>query len=285
MAETTPERGTLTELQRSIRELFRIVVPGAYIVGLLSFLSAEHPLVMLISQTTLNQVLAVFFAGLVGYALRVHERWWPYCIWFERERKRLNDAIVTITTEDIGVDHVDLYKYFLETRALDLKDRVHYFSSFYYMLCELSMFSFIALVAVTICHLAECRPYKLDVIATLGKEVIDARSLILVAAILQIALLGGLGGIRGRIATYAAPVPVLLTAIALGWLVYARISDGKTDLVLAVLRDSRTYALGLATLVFATLGTKQWRAVVGEQIFLVRDRRKQLTEIAGAHRK
>src|SRR5438046_1772606 len=93
MADTGSEPKSLTELQRSIRELFRIFVPGAYALLLLQLLTPGTPALTRFEQSTLAQGIAIFFAGLFGYALRAHERWWPYFLWFESERVRLDNAI------------------------------------------------------------------------------------------------------------------------------------------------------------------------------------------------
>ena len=161
-------RKALSELELGIRELFRIVVPGVYGTLLIVLLAPESELAKFIGKSIGAGLGSSFFLGLFGYALRPHERWAPYFLTFEKHRIKLNDEIIRVVAASPAVpevevalvpiqhqspDHVALYKVFLECKAVDVKDRIHYFSSFYYMLVELSFFSWVAAFWVTAAYL------------------------------------------------------------------------------------------------------------------------------------
>lgn len=160
------EKKIFSDVELGIRELFRIIVPGAYGVILILLFAPQSSAATFVGRSLGFGVSSSFFLGLFGYALRPHERWAPYFLHFEKYRVQLNEEITRILTTAPVVrevenvlpparnvhesrDHVALYKLFLESKAADLRDRVHYFSSFYYMLIELSLFSWLVAFWIT----------------------------------------------------------------------------------------------------------------------------------------
>src|SRR5437879_1772386 len=130
-----------SELIIGVRELFRIVVPGAYALTLLQWLSAGQIAQSTGEGQTLARIVLSVLAGLLAYGLQVHEKWFPYSYVFNQYREQLNQTIISTANVDPSKDYVNQYKYFLETRAHSIKERIHYFSSFYYMLDEMSLIS------------------------------------------------------------------------------------------------------------------------------------------------
>lgn len=89
----------LSDLDLGIRELFRIVIPGAYAVLLILLLAPESSAAKFASRNAGLGIGASFFLGLLGYALRPHERWAPYFLHFESYRVKLNDEITRIISD------------------------------------------------------------------------------------------------------------------------------------------------------------------------------------------
>ncbi len=288
-ADATDGKATFSELQLGIRELFRILVPGAYLVGLLQFLAPQSSLVTKMSASTLSQVAAMFFLGVFGYALRVHEKWWPYFRTFERQRKLLNQQIVKVIGGESTIDQVNLYKYFLETEATDLKDRIHYFSSFYYMLTELSLFSIGSALGLAFSALSGCYLLQFRSVQAAPPGTFTASLLVIAAAAVQVFLLFGLAGIRNpgtpnegireRLPVLLAHLPPLLIAIAIAVLMFSLWTHGLKGSVLDVLGDYRVWAFAILGFVFYRLAAKQWSAIIGEQVVLVTHRADALVQI------
>lgn len=122
------------------RELFRILVPGFYAAGLIRLIGAPFERVKEFSSEGMEKLAISIALGLVLYAARVHEKVPGYRGFYKTELNKLNSEISRVTKKDR--DHTYEYKYFLETRvSAGLRDRIHYFSSFYYMLCAMSLSS------------------------------------------------------------------------------------------------------------------------------------------------
>src|SRR5438876_3729299 len=144
----------LSELNLGIRELFRVLIPGAYTVIVFQWLRAnvDSPLdyasVASGEMRTFWLVGVSTIVGLIAYGLQVHEKWAPYCDVFDHYRQRLNNAVREATAAKEAKNYVNEYKYFLETDGRHYKDRIHYFSSFYYMLDELSLISALGALAI-----------------------------------------------------------------------------------------------------------------------------------------
>ena len=65
-AMNSMEGRSFSELQLGIRELFRVVVPGAYVIVLFKFLTRETEFYVTASGSTLSLVIAEFFSGLLA---------------------------------------------------------------------------------------------------------------------------------------------------------------------------------------------------------------------------
>jgi hypothetical protein len=166
-----------SELSIGIRELFRIVIPGAYVLILFEWLTAGRIDQSAGEGRTLARVAFSALAGLIAYGFQVHEKWLPYRDVFKKDVTRLTNAIVEAANCDRSRDLRKEYKYFLETRAPLVKERIHYFSSFYYMLDEMSLISAIAAL-ILVCQffhsLNPDRPISTySVVAALGLQVIE----------------------------------------------------------------------------------------------------------------
>jgi hypothetical protein len=142
MGSANPEESPgWNSLSLSFRELFRILVPGTFMFFLLRLLSPVAAPAWL-SETAAGMLGSVFFLGSLVYALRVHELVWPYSVEFRRLVKNLNDCVAEASNGNKTADQKDLYKYFIESRVpAPLRERIHYFSSFYYMLTSISFLS------------------------------------------------------------------------------------------------------------------------------------------------
>ncbi len=262
----------LSELQLGIRELFRILVPGAYVMALLVLFAPQTKIVILAEKGTARLVVASLFFGLAGYAARIHERSFPYFKVFEKWRNKLNDAIIATTGRGQGTDNVDVYKYFLETTGSGLRERIHYFSSFYYMLVELSFISFIAGLYLVDSKLYPIASSRCEAVSCFGVMCL------LLAMVGQVLLLSGLSGIRERrdfILSVFPPCLALVGTVALvivaGWPSF-RFSFVENYNVLVFI------SLGFA---FERLGAKHWKQIIGEQVVLVRYRAEELKVISG----
>lgn len=269
---TEKQNDKLSELQLGIRELFRILVPGAYVMALLALFAPQNAIVQLVEKGTLNLLVASLFLGLVGYALRVHERCFPYFLVFDKHRKPLNDAIIETISAEEGKDNVDLYKYFLETCDSPLRSRVHYFSSFYYMLVELSFISGVS----AIYFLVECLRKDTSVVS--GFLADAAFGGILLGIVIQVLLLCGLHGLRKK------EMPVIL-AVAPGLLLTGGIITlssiaGWPNFLACFTRDYLVPTFFLLAFAFERLGANHWNQIISEQIIFVRHQSKYLLEIA-----
>ena len=287
MPAARPEGGPLSELQLGIRELFRILVPGAYALTLLYLLTPAARLTIQIQASNVNQLIAVFFLGLFGYALRVHERWWPYFPSFDRHRATLDRSIEQVLGRRLAADHVHYYKYFLETRGTSIKDRVHYFSSFYYMLAELSLISLLAAVLLFCQTLTDGYLFALRSFSTAPCGTATASGLLICAAVIQTSLLLDTSGLRvkpttwrDRLKKWLALLPAALTGAAVLTLVLARVTCERSVLLWIGVVDPRVWSFAVLSIALARLGAKQWAAIINEQVVFVRDRSADLRELA-----
>jgi hypothetical protein len=249
-------------LNLSFRELFRIFVPGVYAVALLEWLAPKAELTQFVTQRVIDTLVASFFLGLIGAGLQVHEKWYPYTLDFEKWRIKLNKELGG------GPDQVDRYKYFLETRGEKIKDRIHYFSSFYYMLVELSLFSFAAAICLTHSFIESLR-------SDLGFWVWVLRVLIVVALVLQLLLPSSLREKKGAVSKLKFVPLLLLTLWAtlhllLNWHSLYRAWPSAIQKVLYLLA---------AAYIFSRLGVKYWKSVIGEQIIFVREKSNEIEKL------
>ena len=141
-----------------IREFFRILVPGLMAVA---YVRVEFPSFLLLWDGTASFVYILilsFFVGLVVYVSQAYQRFWPWRNVYHQNIGRLSREVGVALggTPPLLSDvyHAE-YKYFLETRVdRNFTERVHYFTSFYYLLAEISqlfaLFAGIEFVLVTV---------------------------------------------------------------------------------------------------------------------------------------
>jgi hypothetical protein len=189
---------------------------------------------------------------------------------------------------------VGAYKYFLETEAGQLKDRVHYFSSFYYMLVALSLVSAGGAAALTLMQLSANHLFRFRILQSSPPGTFTASVLVLAAAAVQLYTLRGLSSIRlqgtgsqeaeaqarERRAELISSAPLVLLLFALAWLTGAQIAGSQYLLLIAAVTDYRMWVLVTLAVVFERLGSKQWAAIIREQVVLVNDRAEAMRRIA-----
>ncbi len=273
------DAGQFSELSIGVRELFRIVVPGAYALVLLEWLSREEVALVGGEGKTLSYIALSVLAGLIAYGLQVHEKWFPYTEVFRHNRDRLNRRIVEVAQVQDSKDYVYEYKYFLETSA-DIRDRIHYFSSFYYMLDEMSLISVVAAVGLIARFFDELHS---------GNPI--STYFVLVALVWQ------LGGFyRGR-REKPRDAPSYGFELLGRWLcswIGIVVAWFLWNVGLAILSnhlwprgpvyqvDWRFWALMAAAVIFERLGAKQWKSIINEQMVLVRDKKDHLKKVMDA---
>jgi hypothetical protein len=283
MGEEEIEAGSFSELNLGIRELFRVVVPGAYAVVLWAWLGSENTRQSLGESHNLASIAISILVGLLAYGLQVHERWWPYDLVFDKHRKSLNDAVAATVNADNTDNYVSEYKYFLETYAQQMKDRIHYFSSFYYMLDEMSLISAVAAV-VLICNF----------FSSLNPGWPISTYFVVLAFVLQIASLyltvGD--GLKGASPT-ARTLRWQVYALKRGWIAITGIWLVWNFVMSIFLHhiwprgpfygvDSRFWVLIAAVCIFERLAAKQWKSIIKEQVTLVKEKRDDLRKVLGA---
>lgn len=254
----------IKELELGVRELFRILVPGGYALGLAQLIAPTDHLTEALTRNTASGITAAFFIGLIGYALRAHERWFPYYMYFEKQRAALNNEIADVASVPSAKDNVDCYKYFLETNSDGLNERIHYFSSFYYMLVELSLISTLAAYSISAFCLFQAT-YSIS-----PKLSIFSISLILLAIAIQLVAQFPLSGVKTKRTKAFLKIEVIAAILALLLMTSASFIHGA--LSLAAFYKSRAIAVPPLIIVgylFWRLGEKHWRQVIGEQIVLV----------------
>lgn len=143
-------------LNLGFREVFRIVIPGAYGLGWLYALLGERANWLLSSSAV--SIGAAVVVGVGAYALLPHSlplgplnRWWPYARLRKKHIGELSDAIARVLEVGDEADHrsrdafKNLYKYFVATGVREeVANRIHYTTSLVYMLEELSFISLLA---------------------------------------------------------------------------------------------------------------------------------------------
>ena len=252
----------LSELHLGVRELFRILIPGFYAVALVESLAPHSDLAGFTSSAIHKGLIAALFLGLLAYGLQVHEKWFPFNIGFEQWRLRLNHELGG------GSDRVHEYKYFLETSAPGIKDRIHYFSSFYYMLIELSLLSAVAALALV-----------LNIVNVLGCLSKLTLLLFVFGISVQLSALyfpkrSDRGKTLDRIFQYG---PVGLLALGLlSAFITSELQGKSCPSALSMALDWRLPCLFVAALVFERLGTRHWESVIKEQIVLVKHKSEDI---------
>jgi hypothetical protein len=256
------ENKAFQSLNLSFRELFRIFVPGVYAVALLGWLAPKAELTQFVTTGVIDTLVTSFFLGLIGVGLQVHEKWYPYTRDFEKWRILLNHELGG------GPDQVYRYKYILETLGEGIKDRIHYFSSFYYMLVELSLFSFAAVLFLAHSFIESLR-------SDLGFWIWVLRMLIVVAFIVQLFLLSSFREMKGAISKLKF-VPLLLVTL---WVVLLLILSWRALHTAWPFPLKKIIVLLVATYVFYRLSTKYWKSVIMEQIIFVREKASEIKKI------
>lgn len=266
------EERILKELELGVRELFRIFVPGAYAVALLQLLMPDAKLSKVIAGRTTSGILAAFFLGIIGYALRAHERWFPYYLRFEEYRLRLKSEIDKVIGSKDQADNVATYKYFLETHATNVNDRIHYFTSFYYMLVELSLFSGLAGFFVVLDWL------RAGTQQTHPRARLIGTAFVGVAIFLQLLVQVGLRSVRTtrtKMVLYAELIIGLVGPMIVFFAWYCGGSLNSSDI--SKLGWAPVVLVGIAYL-FWRLGEKHWEQIVDEQLVLVNVKAQSLIE-------
>jgi hypothetical protein len=278
--ETETGTGTFSDLSIGIRELFRIVVPGTYAVLLFEWLTAGK-FEISGEGRTLTRIAVTVLVGLIAYGLQVHEKWFPYNVVFERGKTDLNRRIIEIgSASGDSKDYVGEYKYFLETRAPEIKERIHYFTSFYYMLDEMSLISAIAAIALVFMFFRELNPdWPMSV------------NFVLVGIVLQLITLHR-DSYSKAVESYRLleKIPRWMLKYAASWLGIVTIwllwnwtlafHYHRTWPFGPLFRiDWRFWALICVSMVFERLGAKQWNSIMKEQLVLVNNKRTALREV------
>ena len=266
------EEKILKELELGVRELFRIFIPGAYAVVLVQLLTPKSDFAQLIAGRTTSALSAAFFLGLIGYALRVHERWFPYFIHFEKYRLILKNEIDRVIGSETPDDNVRYYKYFLETDAEKVNDRIHYFTSFYYMLVEVSLFSALGVLFSVHRWLFTLTGVSHHTAALFGTAAI------LTAVALQLGVEAGLQSIRTRRTKIIIGAEfLLLSAGFLVMLVAAYRAGGLGDVECL---GWTPLLLLIVTYLFWRLAEKHWKQIINEQLVLVNHRADALIAVS-----
>lgn len=277
----------MSELNIGIREIFRIVIPGGYAFVLFEWLREKQSIC---EKSALLCIAVWVLVGLLAYGLQVHKRWQPYKNTFIKNVKELGDAIKKVANDNevVGKNdeqkkdpdpYKDVYKYFLEKHAPETKERIHYFSSFYYMLAEMSLISAIAAFYLI---------YKF--FADLG---LDWR-IVIIPAILSLALQLFMlyrdisKEVQLKLDThprwkwimrYAISwIGIILVGLFGMWIWAVCLNkvwpNGSTFHV-----DWRFFVLLSVAFVFGRLAAMQWKSVISEQIILVKDKKDDLNGV------
>lgn len=261
------------ELEIGFRELFRIVIPGAYFVSLAQVIATDSEFSKLIIQNTASGLAATFFLGLICYALRPHERWFPYFLYFEKQRSALNDEIARITGLSPQTDNVGVYKYFLETEVAEFSDRIHYFSSFYYMLIELSLLSAAGayfMMASALFH---------SVVPLHRRTAVTGVVLISIAGAIQLCALFPLTSVRTHLTRILLFVEGFIGIVGIAWLTVMSLCN-RVFLVSFRAAGWTALLLVITAYLFWRLADKHWKQIIGEQIALVNVRAGELIKSA-----
>jgi hypothetical protein len=256
------ESKAFQSLNLGFRELFRIFVPGFYAVALLEWLAPRAELTQFVAQGVKDTLVVSFFLGLIGIGLQVHEKWYPYTRDFERWRILLNNELGS------GPDQVHRYKYILETLGEGIKNRVHYFSSFYYMLVELSLFSIAA--AICLIHL-----FVESLRSDLGFWIWVLRILLVIALVVQLFLLSSFREVKGAISKLKF-VPLILVTL---WAALLVVLNWQALFTAWPYPIRKLLFLLAAAYIFSRLGAKYWKSIIMEQIIFVREKVSEIKKI------
>lgn len=132
--------GYLAPFELGFRELYRIAIPGYVSLALAITVFPD-----LNSVDLLTKIILGFFFGLITYSLRISRHVPIYRRFFEKQTKRLLDAITDCCEFDsecnlTSKESKAIYSHFLERFVEpDLRERIHYFTSFYYMFTDVSL--------------------------------------------------------------------------------------------------------------------------------------------------
>jgi hypothetical protein len=254
------------------RELFRIIVPGAYALILYKYLQLEPFIQVNCERSTLVYIAFSVFIGLIAYGFRIHETLQPYKHFYEKHRVKLNDEIKqnVPSTKDKDKDYVYEYKYFLETCAHEVNERIHYFTSFYYMLVEMSFIS--ALAALII---GERLFYTLNPDSWLSVHFFWIA--VVIQFIVGLLPISSKNRILNFVNGYCAIIILYFIVNFVGsicrYQIWPRI---PFDI------DWQFPTLVLVTLIFGSLATKQWKNIIAEQVILVQNKKEDLRKIFDA---
>lgn len=259
-------------LQLGVRELFRIFVPGAYAALLLSVLPGLPLVLAKTISSTSSQIAVAFFLGLVAYALRPHECWWPYNRVFWKHVNELETEIELIVGKAPTADgHTATYKYLLTTGSAVVRERVHYFSSFYYMLIALSLFSaFAAMSLFFIPALLLSREFKSG-----GFWI--TLSLLGLASVVQYLRMQRVEPTKGRPSKLEIGFVLAILGAILVQAADFALHSGVLHFSLS--RMLWMGACAALAVVFASLGNKQWKSIVNEQKVHVRSAKDSLLKL------
>ena len=125
------------------RELYRIAIPG-YVSLVLTIMVFPD----LNSLDLITKVIVGFFLGLITYSLRISRKIPGYSCLFKKQTTRLSNAIMDCCGIDTKCNFTlkkskAVYSHFLERFVQPtLKERIHYFTSFYYMFADVSLVLF-----------------------------------------------------------------------------------------------------------------------------------------------
>jgi hypothetical protein len=195
---------------------------------------------------------------------------------FEKYRAELSDTIMNVINPQCKKDdYGDLYKYFLETEATDVNDRIHYFSSFYYMLAELALFSGFAAFFLTFLDLSLLAGHIHPDLAILAKAMITMGILV------HIAILHPLTAVKRSRTQYTLIVALLMVSAGMFLLTYACWRAGLIGIKFAFqgVRWEPLLLLGVGYL-FQRLADKTWKQIIREQMVLVHHRKYKLIQAA-----
>ena len=125
------------------RELYRIAIPGYVSLALATMVFPD-----LNSLDLITKVIVGFFLGLITYSLRISRKIPPYRCFFNKQTTRLQKAIVDCCDFDTECKFTlrkskAVYSHFLQRFVEpNLRERIHYFTSFYYMFTDVSFILF-----------------------------------------------------------------------------------------------------------------------------------------------
>lgn len=133
------DKAQLGPFELGFRELYRIAIPGYVSLALATMVFPDLNLFDLITK-----VIVGFFLGLITYSMRISRRIPIYRRFFGKQTKKLQNEIVNCCDFDTRCElrlkeSKAIYSHFLERFVgPNLRERIHYFTSFYYMFTDVS---------------------------------------------------------------------------------------------------------------------------------------------------